>query len=231
MATRSTLRDYARIRADQNDSTFPTDTQYNTLLDFAGRAVWYDLIRAGWPATIRNTSFTAGAADTYNPVLTAQGYAAVVVGLYLLEGGNYTPLKRINEGDRAAAYSQSGSRPTHYTITMDNSDDGIIVELYPLRSTGTIRIDYILDFPGFSGDSAIWPGPARSDELVALKAAMMAMRKEGNDQGAAQLEREYREVLQAVQELSSWVDMRQPAMIRDVGDPLGLPRSAFDFDI
>lgn len=226
MATRADIRGYARIRADQDNSTFPTDTQYNTLLDFAGKAVWFDLVKAGWPVYFSTVSVTGGS----NPrALGASGTVAFVAGVFRSDG---VELVRLNEGDRAAMMNQTGEA-THYALAHDPTL-GAVVELFPVPSGGTYTVRYVSEWAGFSADNSVWVGPARTDEMVGLRAAIMGMRKEGNDQGAAQLRDEYLELLQAVQDMAGWYDMRNPPVMRDVGGGPGITRpirTSFDFEI
>ncbi len=226
MATRADIRTRARIRADQDNSTFPTDTQYNYLIDEAAKEVWYDLIRAGWPIRFSTTSFvTAGSQMT---LLGVSG-VAFVRGVYFQQGGNVTELPRIQEGDRAALYSNQGNLPSGYNVHV--AANGTHIEVLPITSGCTILVEYVSEYAGFTNDGDTWFGPARSDELIVLKAAMKACRKEGNDQGARFLEGEYAYLQQCVQDLASWTNMRHSATIRDVGNPLGRSRLPGDFDV
>ena len=234
MATRSDIRTRARIRADQDNSTFPTDTQYNYLIDEGGKEVWYELIQAGWPISFSTT--TGVAKNSFMPLsqtpFSVVGTIAFIRGVYWYSGGQYYELRRLNEGNRADLLSSLGStNPTYYDVRIDPTY-GIGIEVLPTAFAGqTIKVDYILEWPGFSGDSTVWPGPARSDELVVLSSAMKGCRKEGNDQGAAQLQQEYQYVLQCVQNMASWANMRHSALIRDVGPVAGAARLPGDFNI
>jgi hypothetical protein len=226
MATQSELRTRARIRADQDNSEFPTDTQYNYLLDEAAKETWYDLVQSGWPINFAVTNKTATGS---NPItLGVSGTVAFIRGVYFISGGTYTELSRVQEGERAALMSTSGSPATHYDVRIDPTN-GPVLELLPLPSSGQYRVEYIVEHPGLATTS--WYGPARSDELVVLKAAAKGCRKEGNDQGAAQLDREYAILLEKVQDMGSWFNMRHSARIRDVGNPLGPTRDPFDYDV
>jgi hypothetical protein len=231
MATRSELRTRARIRADQDQSTFPTDTQYNYLIDEAAKEVWYDLIRAGWPISFSQASASVGSSAVMGLANTflVSGTVALIRGVYYLNGGTYTELKRLNEGDRAGLY-QTGGTPTHYDVLVDPSE-GIAVTVLPYSPGSQIVVEFVREHPGLPNDASVWMGPARSDELIVLKAAMKGCRKEGNDQGARFLEGEYAYLQQCVQDMASWTNMRHSATIRDVGDPLGNQRMPFDFDI
>ncbi len=229
MATRAVIRTRARIRADQDGSTFPTDAQYDYIIDAAAKETWFDLIQAGWPISFATTDKTAAGT---NPItLSISGTVAFIRGVFYKTGTTYAELERLNEGDRASLMSAAGqAQASHYSVYID-ATVGPVLEILPLPSSGTYRVLYTLEHPGFSGDSVEWYGPARSDELLVLKAAAAGCRKEGNDQGAEQLDREYAALLDKVQSMASWFDMRNPAKIRDVGAMSRPVRDAFDFDV
>jgi hypothetical protein len=226
MATRADIRGLARIRADQDSSTFPTDTQYNTLIDFAARRVWRDLIKAGWPV---NFSSVDKAATGTNPITLASGTVAFIAGVYRVEGSTVTELRRLNEGDRDSLSSQTGTAE-FYNVVYDPTN-GACLELFPIPSSGTYRVKYLTSFGSFANDAATWPGPDGSDEMLAVKAAAAGCRKEGNDQGAKQLDDEYADLLVNMQELAAAFDLRNPPTIRDVGGGLLGRRDPFDYDV
>ncbi len=232
MSTRAQLRTYARARADQTDSEFPSDAEYNVWLDDGAREVWYDLVQAGWP--VNYTAVNKTAAGTNPITLGVSGTIAFIRGVYYKQGTTYTELRRITEGDRASLLSVTGTTAaSHYEMRID-ATNGPVLELLPLPSSGTYRVEYILEHPGFSGDSVSWYGPGRSDELLVLKAAAKGCRKEGNDQGAKQLSDEYVYLLSKVQAMASWFDQRNAATIRDVGMEAQLGggrRDPFDYDV
>lgn len=227
MATREDIRTRARIRADQDNSTFPTDTQYNYLIDEAAKEVWFDLIKAGWP--IRPSTATLTTAGSQFLSLGVSGVAFVQT-VYRNDGGQYTELRPIQEGDRAGLLSTQTNLPNSYSVVLNSS--GYALDLLPASTGVSIRVDYISEYTGFSGDSDTWYGPARSDEMIVLKAAMKGCRKEGNDQGAQFLAQEYEYLKECVQEMASWANMRNSQLIRDVGPvQLRSARLPGDYDI
>lgn len=229
MATRLTIRTAARVRADQDASTFPTDTQYNVFIDEAGKEVWYDLVRSGWPINFTSVDKTATGSQTI--ALGVSGTVAFIRGVYRKDGGVYTELRRLNEGQRSTLMSQTGQAQASYYEMRIDPTSGPVLELLPVPSSGTYRVEYVLEWAGFSADSDTWYGPARSDEMVAIRAAVKGLRKEGDDQGAAQLEAEYARLFETVTAMASWFDMRNPPTIRDVGSGLQVARDAFDYDV
>jgi hypothetical protein len=226
LTTRAQIRTRARLRADQDDSTFPDDTEYNLLIDAAAKETWYDLIHAGWPINFASVTKTATGS---NPItLGVSGTIAFVRGVFCNRGGAYDELRRVPEGERAALMSSTG-QASFYDVRIDPTN-GPVLELLPLPSSGSYVVQYILEHPGFAADATEWYGPARSDELVILRAAAAGCRKEGNDQGASMLDREYAMLLDKVQAMASWFDMRNGHTIRDVG-PLAAGRDPFDYDV
>lgn len=226
----------AQIFADQDASDFPTTTQYNTILDLAGKEVWYDLLKAGYPVNFSTTIITASGATFYplsggNPSVT--GGVVGVHGVYFIQGADYYPMERVNEGHRAALLSSTfmpSGYAGFYNVMVDPTS-GIGVELLPKPVTGSYKVDYIPEWPGFASDVAVWTGPARSDQLVALKAAYYGVKKEGSARAedAASLDSDYGKLLQNVQDTASWLDLRNPAQIRDVMSQKS--RFVFDYPI
>lgn len=230
MATRLQIRSRARVRADQ-PGTFPTDAEYNDFIDDAAREVQYELIGAGWPiarSTASGSITSTGAARLVDDWGVTEA-VAFIHGVYRIDGTTVTELRRLNEGDRASFGSTIGGTASHYEMTISPSD-GPIVTVFPAQ-TGSYVVHYVAEFPGFTNDAASWYGPARSDEMIALKAAIKGMRKEGDDQGARELEREYAALYETVVRMASWFDMRNPPTIRDTGEQLTATRMPFDFDI
>jgi hypothetical protein len=227
MTTRAQIRTFARTRADQDDATFPSDTEYNLYIDSAAKEVWFDLIQAGWPINFAVANKTATGT---NPItLGISGTVAFIRGVYRVNGGRYEELHRVNEGHRAGLMTTGDA--SHYDVRIDPTN-GPVLELLPLPSSGTYRVEYILEHPGFDADGTSWYGPARSDDLIVLKAAAWGCRKEGNDQGAAQLDREYVVLLDKVQTMAARFDMKNGHSIRDVADPIGnARRDSFDYDV
>lgn len=227
--TRAQLRTNARVRADQDSTDFPTDAQYNTFLDSAGQAVWRDLLQAGWPVDFATTTLTGNGNATL-----AIGVGAImgVHGVYLVQGADFLPLMRVNEGQRASLMSQqavSNGFPGFYEVRV-NPTTGAVIEFLPKSTSGqSYRVDYVAEWPGFSGDSDTWYGPAGSDELLELRAAAYGCRKESRSEDADELDKEYARQMELVQRLASWYDMRNPAQIRDVRGEVR--RFQFDYPV
>lgn len=231
LPTRATLRTNARIRADQDSSDFPTDAQYNVYLDDAARETWWDLRVAGWPVNFASLSITASGLNFYP--FSLSGQVASIHGVYYIDGsGNVYPVSRVNEGKRAVL--QSSTMATQYAGFYDPRIDPVTgpgIELLPRPAQGSYRVDYILEHPGFASDADTWYGPAGSDSLVVLKAAVYGVKKEGEARAAdaASLMQEYQEMLQKVISRATWFDLRNPAQIRD--EVSQRSRFAFDYPV
>lgn len=224
--TRAQIRTRARIRADQDQSTFPDDTQYNFLIDEAGQEVWFDLWAAGFPLDFTSTSITANGSTTYP--LNGGANIMAVQAVYLLQGSEFFLLRRADQGNIASLRSLSGANngnPGFYEVRVGFS--GPVVEFLPKPTSGQYRVDHVPEWPGFSADGDFWRGPARSDELVVIRAAEKGAGKEGPE-GTAGLRREYDDLYQKVVRTASWFDQRNTARIRDVETMR--PRGAFEYN-
>jgi hypothetical protein len=214
LPTRATLRSNAQIRADQDSADYPSAAAWNIWLDEAAKEVWYDLCAAGWPANFQTTTVTATGARTYS---LGVAQVAFVRNVMTFIGGQYYTLYRINEGKRAQLLSLT-STPTGYSEYYDVFVDpaqGYVIELLPVPQGGTYQVDFVPEYAGFGSDAGVWYGPARSDELIELRAAAKGCRKESRLQDAQALDAEYDRLFEKVSAMASWVDQRNPAMIRD----------------
>ena len=229
------LRDRARVRANQDDSDFPTDAQYTQYVNEARKDVFADLIIAGYPVNHETTTITANGASTY-PVagsLTPKAPVFSVVGVYAQLAGTVYELARMNPGDRAALLSNQaqGQAPSRFYEVRADFTSGVIVEILPAPTSGTYLVDWIAGLEDLSLDADEWLGPNSSDELVVISAARKAVLKEGRVQDAAVLRDEYESLLDKVKRLGSWLDQRNPAQIRRA-NPFGSDqRAPFDFDV
>ncbi len=109
---------------------------------------------------------------------------------------------------------------------------GTVLRLYPSDCTGSIRVDYLPDPVAFANDAAVWSGPGRSDQLICLWVAARGCRKEGRRADAADLMQDYAELLAKVASTASWLDQKNPPMIRDVDSEFsGRFRDPFDYPV
>lgn len=219
--TRGTLRTNARILADQDGADFPTDAQYNVYLDQARKEVWRDLVIAGYPINYSVQTVTANGSAQYTVASSASVFA--VKAVRYVQGSQRLPIPRINEAQKATIMSSVGQpQASAYEVLVDPSV-GTVIRFYPQAVSGSYEVEYLPDLPVFSSDSDTWYGPPGSDELLCLKAAAKGCRKEGRTQDADELMKDYRAMLDSLRTSASWVDLRNPATIRDqrlqISDP------------
>lgn len=227
LPTRLELMTRARVRADQDGEDFPTNDQYNSFLNEAGKTVFADLVMSGWPMDYTTATIVAnGTSQRYAVDETSPVFAITMV--YTQAGGQFTELKRVNPGHMAALRTSGGFNGFSQFYEARTGIAGAIIEFFP-RVAGTYFVDYILDFAGFPDDTFAWNGPPRSDELIVLQAAAKGCRKEGRKSDASALDDEYNTLLLKVKELASWYDMRNPAEMRDTR-PLAQPFGFRDVD-
>ena len=214
MATRDQIRDRARIRADQDKSQFPTDAQYDLIVDACSRTIFNDLVAAGWPVKRTVETVTLTGATSY-PINFGDPVNSVT-HVYLLQGGQAIELKRVNEADVAGSRSSlaTGVYP-EYEVSVDMSA-GPVVQFFPSNATGTVKVEYVPEWTGFIGGSSVWYGPSHSDELIVLMAAAAGARKEGETSDARALDDEYRALWERVIAHASRFDGRGLPRIRDV---------------
>lgn len=228
--SRSQLRTRARLRANQDGATKPSDDSYNIWLNECLQKVWYDLLGAGWVPEYQQATFVATGVTNQ---LAGGDSIATVLGVFWQCGGAYIELPRIQEGQRASLMSQGSGTPAGYRV-FASATDGLAVEILPPSVGQTFVVNYIPEQLDMSTDLDAWRGPARADELIVLCTAAKAMRYEGNDQGAAQVDKEYYDLLPTVLAFASMLDGRNAPTIRDVGPTAGLgrpQRDPFDYDV
>lgn len=228
MATRAQIRDRAKRRADQDVVDTTWDTWYNDWLDDSAKEVWADLIQAGWPVDFTEVTITPNGSTTYQ--VDAGKLIYSVVGVFYKLGNDYYEMHRVNPGKYAQLRSSQG--PSGYAEFYElrvSPSQGLVIEFLPHPNGGSYVVDYIPEYPGFSGDSDVWYGPMGSDELVALRTAMKGMEKEGQYADAAEMAKEYDARKAQVMSRITVLDARNPAMIRDVTSQR--PRFAIDYPV
>lgn len=219
MATRLSLRTNARARADQDNSTFPSDVQYNVYLDRAAAAVWRRLVASGWLPD-RKTLAVVGDGAVSHP-LAADVFSVLSVDFVGPDGR--VPLRRAKP-EFLPYLLQSVGQATDYAL-VGGAITTMSIELYPRPSSGNYEVRYIPRFAGFATDGDVWNGPDGTDELIEVGAAMRGVAKENGDVG--QLTAEYKEIWGQVLDGAHWLDT--PQTVRDTnGTTPGLP---FDFNV
>jgi hypothetical protein len=218
--TRAELKNRAKSRADADGSDFPSDTSWNFYLDEAAREVLGDLVLAGWPMDYDTATVITNSATRVYALGATNVLATTMV--YTISGGQVSELKRVNPGHVPLLRSTgaNGGISRFYEVR-SSLTLGPVIELFPPVG-GTYFVDYIQDWPGFvtDGGNPVWNGPARSDELITLRAAEKAVRKEGRSSDGDRLTVEYDKLLVKVKDLAGRFDMRNPAQMRDEASTL-----------
>jgi hypothetical protein len=187
--------------------------------------VWYDLVTAGWPANYTTATVTANGASSY---LLASGAAIMGVrNVYRVDGDRRVHVPRLDESDKAAVLAPGVTNARAYEVLVGLT--GTVVRLYPSSVSGSYEVEYLAEPLDFTNDADTWAGPGRSDQLICLQAAAKGCRKESRRADAADLLSDYRTLLERVIATAAWVDLRNPARIRDTNTPpLG---DGSDFDV
>lgn len=211
MTTRAQLRTAIRVAADQDASTFPDDTQINTIIDRAARAVWRRMLAVGWKVEKTTQVITATGAANY--ALSTE--VSQVHTVLRTAAGTTAPLKRIRPED-LADFMNMGSGDAEAYDLVGGGTSTLSLELYPNPTSGTYTVIYSKRFPGFTSDTDNWFGPDGSDELIIFTAAIECVTKEADPFGvsatlAAQLERRWAEVIEA----AGWMDTQGQQTVRD----------------
>lgn len=226
MATLLSLRTDARAVADQDNSTFPTDPQYNAFINRAASTVWRRMVAAGWrpKRTVFNITLTGAAQYS----IDSPGFVEIVDSVHWLGTPGSTnfrvPLRRVKpEEIDTLLVSQTGNNPIAYDL-LGGGIDGVKIEFYPNPPSGLVEIRYTNGYgTGLVVDSDTWFGPAGSDELIILTAAIEGMSKEDAD--TEKVERRLKERWSEVLEGASFMDATGQQTVRDARK-----RSLFPFD-
>lgn len=224
MSTRAEIRSLARIKADQTNSTFPTDVEYNLLIDEAGRSVWRKLIKLGWNPSRSSTVITANGASIYNVAANTH----IVVAVHRVEGTTRTRLPLIKPEEWETYLSMSNGPAMAYEVT--NGVTGqLSILFYPRPTSGSYEVWFQETFPGFANDASTWAGPQGSADLIAVGAAIQGLQKEGAD--TRELKDEFAEKYAEVCEDAGLLNSQNPATVRDVRNPssIDMLKSGFDW--
>lgn len=209
MTTRANIRSLARIRADQTNSTFPSDTEYNTLINVAARQVHNKLLRAGWAPHRDVNTITLNGAATYT---LPTNLDTIVDVQYVAGTGDRRPLKPVKPEDRANYLAMGTGEPQVYEQYLGTRAAGRIV-FFPRPSSGTVEVTFTETFSEMTLDADEWYGPNGSADLIALGAAILALDKEGVD--TSKLEREYDKLLGELCDQAHWRDQQGVHTVRD----------------
>lgn len=226
MATLLSMRNDARAVADQDSSIFPTNAQYNAFINRAANTVWRRMVAAGWKPKRTIFNITLNGSSTYT--INSPGVVEVVDSVHWLGTPGSTnfrvPLRRVKPEELdTLLVAQTGNNPIAYDL-LGGGIDAVSIEFYPNPPSGLIEIRYTNLFgTGLVSDTDTWFGPAGSDELIILTAAIEGMSKEDAD--TEKVERRLKERWNEVLEGASFMDATGQQTVRDARK-----RSLFPFD-
>ena len=225
MATRLQMRDRARVKADQENATYPTDASYNDWLNEAGGWVWRRLVAAGWTPGRVTVNLVANGSASYTLGTDVHSVRYV----HRLDGTGTTarriPLRRLRPEERSDAMPATGQAEV-YDLALGVTAAQVI-ELMPIPASGTYEVSYVPRFAGFAADGDNWYGPDGTDELLVLLAAIRGVKKENGDHGP--LAEELKDAWSEILDSANWVDQLGTPTVRDVYAVARITDS-FDFD-
>lgn len=191
--TRLQLRTQARVAADQDNSTFPTDTAYNDIINRAADLVWRRMVAVGWKpskaalqmdASLSNGSFPfpgpVATVDLVYPVTTITSVVPNGPPLHRVKIEDIPGLLSQGSGDFGKQGTQAVAYDLHAGSTSVGGNASLLISLYPPPTSGFYIAYYTPQFSGFTADGDTWLGPEGSGELIILTAAMEGARKEGD---------------------------------------------------
>lgn len=207
MATRATLRDNARMRADQDSSDFPTDDQYNVYLDKAAARVWRQLVRLGWKPDRGLKAITANSAVAYE----IGEDVSTILYVHRVDGTIHYQIQRLKDEERTGLMGRTGEA-TRYEI-VGGATGPLEIELWPTPTSGSYQVRYVKKWVGFDDDQMEWLGPDGSDELIELDAAIQGTMKENGD--PSDLKQQLNAAWDDVIAGAGWLDGLNPGTVRD----------------
>lgn len=173
MPTRAQLLARAAVRANMDQSGFPTTSQRIDILNEQAGSLWVEMINNNYPAK-RTVA-------TINAVSGTSSYSIGAPGLFRVEAvWDYrstfpVPLRRANNLERSRSLDTFGATPM-YDIEVDPLA-GPSVVLIPSTLEGVFKVDYFSAYPGLTDDSSFWYGPPPSDEVLVLRTAAAMVEK------------------------------------------------------
>lgn len=208
MATVTELEVRARVRADQDQSTFPTSAQYLSLIADAAEELWNRMVAAGNKPAQTSVAVTANGSASY----TIGTNVLTVLSVERNEGQERLPLRRAQE-EMLPFLRGLGSGLGEWYDLVGGATAALTLELFPNPPSGTYTVRYIPRFTRFTSGSDNWYGPPRSDEYIVVSTAIKALRKEGDE--ARELVRELEAIFEDVVRMAPWQDAQHPGTIAD----------------
>lgn len=213
MATRtlSELRSRARKRANMENSTFVSDSEFNEYINYSVSELRDIIIsKAGDDYFAASTDFSL-LANTESYALPADFYKVLWCDLKG-EDGHFYKMKRFEQSEKN---NNSLSRLVVPDIRYRLRGDNLVVT--PFSSVGgrIIRLWYVPLLPELSLDTDLLIGFNGWDEYIIVRAAIMALDKEEQDTRALAMRLE--QLRLRVEAMAENRDQGQPMRIQDNG--------------
>lgn len=229
MTTRGQIYTSTRVAADQDTSTYPTQTAVNDIIDRAARTVWRRMIAEGWKPLRTTVTITANGVTSY-PIGTD---VSVVHTVHFLgnPGTQFyrVPLKRAKPEQLPDLLAFPAGMPACAYDLIGGGTSTMTIELYPVPNSGTYEVRYTPKFAGFASDSDTWFGPDGSEELIILTSAIECVNKEGDPAGmVASLEKRLNRRWDEIIETAGWTDSMGQQTVRDARNRTRYP---FDYNV
>lgn len=185
---RQDLRTQARIAADQDNSTFPTDAAYNGIIDRAADQVWRRMVAVGWkPLTQTQNIDASTGANSYSLSFDVATINLIYPVASISSGVPTGPaLRRLKVEELVPlSFSSNNVSPATYYDFQGGYLSGfgapqLKLSFFPPQTSGFYRVILTPQFSGFASDSDLWLGPEGSGELIILTAAIEGALKEGD---------------------------------------------------
>lgn len=191
MATRSTIRDMVRQRADiVNDTVRHTDAHLNQYIDDGLKRLQALWLKKGLVKIQRKQSLSIDGSTDY--ALPADYLATV--GVWYVEGESVSRLQHMDDIERALTVGLAGTTASRYRIfelgeATGNDLTDKRIELYPNPSSGTYIHVYV-PFLTFSADTDVLDDGLGWHEYVVLDAAIKVYHRDNLDASQLVMERE-----------------------------------------
>lgn len=215
MATRSTIRDLVRQRADIiNDTVRHTDAMLNQYINDGLKRLQALWLKKGLVKIqrIQDLSIT-GATDYALPT----DYLATV-GVWYVDGESTTRLRHMDDIERALKVSLTGDNASRYRIfelgeATGNDLTDKRIELYPNPSSGTYKHVYV-PFLSFSADTDVLDDGLGWHEYIVLDAAIKVYHRDNLDASQFLMEREKLE--RQIEDEAEARDLNTTYVVQDV---------------
>lgn len=199
------LRTRVRQRADQENSTFVSDSELNRYINDAMEWVYYEMTCSGLFPDETSFSITANGAASYtlpeiNTIITVERQ----------DGSNFIPLRRAERAEVPNFRSVANGLAWVYDITWGLRAVPSI-KFYPTPNSGTYIVRYIPPVTLLSADGDLVYNAGGWDGLIVLDAAVKCVKKEGGD--SIPLERERQEMLVRLRSEINHRDAYNPARV------------------